>query len=100
MKSPGRALAWEFWRRHRWGWIAIAGYLVVMASVKAWALSSGHAVGTGDEETFGLFVMGPFSATILFAITVFSFGYSGDLSGRESMFPSRLLRLPITTRAL
>jgi len=31
---------------------------------------------------------------------VFTFGLSGDLAARESMYPARMLTLPVTTRAL
>jgi hypothetical protein len=98
--SPRRAIAWELWRGHRWGWGAIAIYLLVMAGIKAWAFAFGHTLTVNDDETFGLFVMFPMSATILYAITVFTFGLTGDLAARESLFPRRLLRLPVTTRSL
>lgn len=98
--SPPGAIAWEFWRRHRWGWGAIAAYLLVMIGVKSWAFVHGHILTIDDGETFGLFVMLPLSATILYAITVFTFGLTGDLAARESLFPPRLLRLPMTTRSL
>ena len=98
--SPAAAIGWEFGRRHRWGWAAVAAYFVFMIAVKSWAFATGHTLTIEDDESFGLFVMGPLSATLLYTIVVFTFGYSGDIAGRESMFPARLLRLPISTNAL
>jgi len=33
-RSPAAAIAWEFRRRYRWGFAAIAVYFVVLAAVK------------------------------------------------------------------
>ena len=34
MRSHAAAVAWEFWRRHRWGLIAVACYLLALATFK------------------------------------------------------------------
>src|SRR5205807_8565969 len=39
-------------------------------------------------------------ATFIYFLAVFSFGLSGDLAARESMYPARMLTLPVTTAAL
>jgi hypothetical protein len=98
--SPAAALGWEFGRRHRWGWAAVGAYFVMMIAIKSWAFAAGQTLTIEDDESFGLFVMGPLSATLLYTIVVFTFGFSGDIAARESMFPARLLRLPISTSAL
>ena len=42
----------------------------------------------------------PLTATFTYFLAVFSFGYSGDLAARQSMYPARLFALPVTTSAL
>ncbi len=42
----------------------------------------------------------PLTAAVLYLLAMFSFGLSGDLAARQSMYPPRLLTLPVTTAAL
>src|SRR5688500_213488 len=44
--------------------------------------------------------MGPMTAAAVYFLAVFSFGLSGDLAARQSIFPVRMLTLPVTTAAL
>ncbi len=100
MLSPAAAIAWEFRRRHRWGLIAVTGYLLVLAVLKLLIFGPGHRVTFADEQTFAFFVMVPLTSTFLYFLAVFSFGLSGDLAGRKSMYPARMFTLPVTTAAL
>jgi hypothetical protein len=100
VRSPAAAIAWEFRRRHRWGLIAVTGYLLVLAVWKLLIFGPGHRVTFADEQTFAFFVMVPLTSTFLYFLAVFSFGLSGDLAGRESMYPARMFTLPVTTAAL
>src|SRR5207247_6832352 len=100
MPSVARAIAWEFRQRHRWGLIALAGYLVVLATLKLRILGSGQAVHVETPERFAVVVMGPLTATFMYFLAVFSFGLAGDLAARQSMYPARLFALPVTTAAL
>jgi len=100
MRSPALAIAWEFRRRHRWGWIALAGYLVVLATIKLLILGPGQRVNFADDESFALVVAVPITATFMYFLAVFSFGLAGDLAARRSMYPARLFTLPVTTAAL
>jgi hypothetical protein len=93
-------MGWEFLRRHRWGWVAIIAYIATLGGVRLWIFASGHPVTIADDEAFGLFVMFPLSASFFYSVTVYTFGLSGDLAARESLFPPRLLRLPMTSGAL
>ena len=34
MRSPAAAIAWEFRRKHRWGLIALTGYLLILATIR------------------------------------------------------------------
>jgi len=95
MRSPGAAFAWEFRQRHRWGFVAVGVYLFVLALIKLVGLRIEL-----DEETFALVIVTPLTSTLLYFMAVFSFGLDGDFSARRSMYPSRMLTLPVTTGAL
>lgn len=97
MRSPAAAFAWEFRHRHRWGLIALAGYLLVMAAIK---LLPGPHITVDSPEGFGFVVMVPLAATFTYLLAMFSFGLTGDLGARQSTFPPRLFSLPVTTAAL
>src|SRR5712692_421187 len=99
MRSPAAAIAWEFRRRHRWGLIALAAYLLVLATIKLLILGPGKRVDL-DEETFALVVVVPLTATFMYLLAMFTFGLSGDIAARQSMYPARMFTLPITTAAL
>ena len=44
MQSPALAIGWAFLRRHRWGLIAVAGYLFVVAMIRFLILEPGEPV--------------------------------------------------------
>src|SRR5436305_1607890 len=99
MRSLAAALAWQFRRRHRWGLIAIIGYLFVLAMIKLVLFERGQRVEL-DDESFAFLVVVPLTATFIYFLSAFSFGFSGDLAARQSMYPARMLALPVTTSAL
>jgi hypothetical protein len=99
MHSPAAAVAWQFRRRHRWGLIAMIGYLFVLAMIKLVILERGQRVDL-DDESFAFLVIVPVTATFLYFLAMFSFGLSGDLAARESMYPARMLTLPVPAAAL
>jgi len=98
--SPAAAIAWEFQRRHRWGLLAIAAYLIVLAIVKLVVLARGQAVVFRSDESFAFAVIVPLDATLTYCLALFTYGLSGDLAGRPSMYPRRLFTLPASTAAL
>ena len=100
MRSPAVAIAWEFRQRHRWGLIALTGYLLVLATIKLLILGPGQRVNFDDAQSFALVVVVPLTATFMYFLAVFSFGLAGDLAARQSMYPSRMFTLPVTTAAL
>ena len=100
MRSPAAAIAWEFRSRHRWGLLALAVYLLILAAIKLLILGSGHNVELHDTETFALVVVVPLTSTFIYFLAVFSFGLSGDLAARQSMYPARMFTLPVSTAAL
>src|SRR5207253_3836433 len=99
MRSPAAAVAWQFRRRHRWGLIAVIGYLFVLAMIKLVILERGQRLDL-DDESFALLVVVPLTATFLYFLAMFTFGLSGDIAARQSMYPARMFTLPVTTAAL
>src|SRR5437762_1915493 len=99
MRSPAVAIGWEFLRRHRWGLIAVAGYLFVVATIRFLVLESGEPVPV-DSGRFAAIVSVPLTATFVFLLAVFSFGFAGDLAARQSMYAARVFTLPVTIAAL
>jgi len=87
-------------RRHRWGLIAVAAYLIVLAVVKLVVRARGRAVVFGSDESFAFAVIVPLDAILTYCLALFTYGLSGDLAGRPSMFPRRLFTLPASTAAL
>jgi hypothetical protein len=99
MQSAAAATAWEFRQRHRWGLTALAGYLIVLATVKLVVVSTGQRVDLTDES-FALVIVVPLTATFMYLLAMFTFGLSGDLAARQSMYPARMFTLPVTSGAL
>jgi len=100
MRSPAAAIAWEFRRKHRWGLLALSVYLIVIATIRLLTLKEGQTVDFDDVQSFALVVVVPITSTFMYFLAVFSFGLSGDLAARQSMYPARMFTLPITTGAL
>src|SRR5947208_6059879 len=99
MRSPAVAIGWEFRRRHRWGLIAVAGYLFVVAMIRFLILERGEPVLV-DSGRFVALVSVPRRAAFVYLLAVFSFGFAGDLAARHSMYPARMFTLPVTNAAL
>src|SRR2546427_7339111 len=99
MRSPALAIGWEFRRRHRWGLIAVAGYLFVVAMIRFLILEPGEPVLV-DSGRFAAMVSVPLTATFVYLLAVFSFGFAGDLAARPSMYPALMFTLPVTNAAL
>lgn len=103
MRSPSgaaSAFAWEFRRRHRWGLTAIAGYLLVLGVIRLLILDPGRGIDFEDAPSFALAVVVPVCSTFMYFLGVFSFGLSGDLAARQSIYPTRMFTLPVTSARL
>src|SRR2546428_736960 len=99
MRSPALEIGWEFRRRHRWGLTAVAGYLFVVVMIRFLILEPGEPVLV-DSGRFAAQVSVPLTATFVYLLAVFSFGFAGDLAARHSMYPARMFTLPVTNAAL
>ena len=67
--------------------------------IKLLIVGPGQRVGL-DDESFALVVIVPIMATFMYFLAVFSFGLAGDIAARQSIYPSRMFALPVTTGAL
>ena len=100
MQSAAAAIGWEFRARHRWGFLGVVIYMVVLAAVKLAVTVRGVTLYVDTSEAFAFMVMVPLASTATYFLAVFTFGLDGDLAARQSMYPSRRLALPVTTTAL
>jgi len=100
VRSAAAAIGWEFLRRHCWGFSALAAYFVVLAVVKLLIVASGHPITLETTARFAIAVPLPLGATLTYLLAAFSFGFSGDLAARQSMYPARMFTLPVTTARL
>src|SRR3989442_11722367 len=100
MRSPALAIAWEFRRRHLWVLIALAGYLLALAAIKFLIPGPGEPVTLDPPDGRVGVAMVPLSTTFFYFLAVYSSGLTGDLAGRQSIYPARMFALPVTTKAL
>ncbi|HEY4643002.1 MAG TPA: hypothetical protein VII75_16805 [Thermoanaerobaculia bacterium] len=96
---PAGAIAWEFHRRHRWGFIALGVYVAALAVIK-FVVLRGRPIAFRDAESFAFAVIFPLTATCIYFLAVFTFGLDGDIAARESIYPRRLFTLPLSSDAL
>src|SRR3954453_12702854 len=99
MRTPAAAIAWEFRQRHRWGLMAVLATIFILGAIKAAVLATRMHPELNDT-TFPLLVPIPLAATSIYLLAVFTFGITGDLAARESMYPPRMLTLPVSSAAL
>lgn len=99
MRSPAAAILWEFRQRHRWGLLAVLAAILMLGGIKIAVLTGLLHLQMGDVM-FAFLVPMPLAATYLYLLAVFTFGLSGDLASRESMYPPRMLTLPVSSEAL
>ena len=100
MRSAAHAIAWQFGRRHRWGFIAVVVYVIALAVTRLLILDPAQPIRLDSPESFALVVMVPMTGSFTYFLAVFSFGLEGDLGRRESIYPARMFTLPLTTAEL
>ena len=100
MRTPAAAFGWEFFHRHR-GYVAgLIGYLLILGLIKPLYLGPDATVSFDPPDGFAAFAVVPFTVTFFYLIGVFTFGLTGDLAARQSIYPPRLFTLPISTAGL
>jgi hypothetical protein len=100
VRGAARAIAWDFARHHRFGLVLLATYLVAFAAVKLWMLGPEAILRFDPPNGLASFVVIPVTIAFFYLVGVFTYGLSGDLAARESIFPRRMLTLPVKTAAL
>ena len=100
MRSAGAAFAWEFQRQHQLGLAALAIYLIAFAAIKVFLLPPEYVLRVDPPNGLAAFIVVPVTAMMFYLVGVFTFGLSGDLAGRSSIYPPYKLTLPVSTRAL
>ena len=92
------AFAWMFWRRHRWGLLALLAYLLVAA-----VLSAVLPAYVPLDVAPAVFVLLIFPSLILamFLLGMFCLVEANSpIGGRQTCFPADLFILPVRTGAL
>ena len=100
MHGAARALGWEAWRRSRLGLIALGAYIATFLALEQLILGPSHPITLDPPNGLAGFIIAPVSITYFYLVCVVSFGLSGDLAARQSIFPARLFTLPLATRTL
>lgn len=95
-----RAIGWEFWRRHRWGFRAMGAYFASLAATRLVMVVRHIHVDFRSETSFALVVLVPTVVSFLYLLAVFSYGSAGDIAARQSMYPARMFTLPLSNAAL
>lgn len=99
MRGAGRAIVWEFWQHHRLGLIVLAIYIAGFVAIKRLVLPDA-VLRVAPPNGLAGFLIGPISIAWFYFLAVFTYGLSGDLAARESVFPKRMFTLPVGNMAL
>ncbi len=100
MQSHALAIGWEFRKRHAWPLIAMGVYLLGLAVFRLVFYVPGEPITVVPPDGRAATVIAPLSWAFFYYLAVFSFGLSGDLGARQSIFPARMFSLPVRTAAL
>jgi hypothetical protein len=100
MMRVARAFLWEYRRRHQLALGVLVVYLIAFLALQRFVLGLEYKVRLNPPNGFAFFVILPGLSMLFYMIGAFTYGLSGDLAARESIFPKRMLTLPITTHAL
>ncbi len=100
MRSPAAAFAWEFRQRHRWPLIALIAFAAAVAVYRFLVVGEGATLRLDPPDGLAGLLIAPLSIGFFYILAVFSFGLSGDLAARQSLYPARMFALPISTAAL
>jgi polyhydroxybutyrate depolymerase len=99
MPSPGFTIVRTLARQHRWGLAAVGVYLVLVAVARLLVFEPGWP-GRENPGGFAATTIVPLWTAFIYLVAVFSFGLSGDVTARQSMYPARFFTLPVRTATL
>jgi len=94
-----RALAREFVGA-RIVLLALAAYMVAFYVIQGLIVGPGHPIRLAPPNGLAAVLVVPMTFAGFYFIGIFTFGLSGDLAARESIYPRRLFTLPLTNAAL
>ncbi|PYR36836.1 MAG: hypothetical protein DMF90_08815 [Acidobacteria bacterium] len=80
--------------------IALGAYVIIFLAIKLVILGPGHPIRLNPPNGLAALIIAPVSMTLFYFVAVFSYGLSGDVAARQSIYPSRMFTMPVTTRAL
>lgn len=100
MRSATLAIGWEFRKRHAWPLIAMGVYMLGLAAIKLLGLGPLDSITVVPPDGRAAVLIVPLSWTFMYYLAAFTFGFSGDLTARQSIFPARLFTLPVRTETL
>ena len=100
MTPAARAIGWQFQRQHRLGLLLLAAYLIALWAVKMLVLGPAHDIRLRPPNGMAGLIVAPVSITFFYFVGLFTFGFAGDLAARQSIYPSRMFTLPVTTASL
>ena len=100
MRGAASAFAWQFRRQHRWGLTGVAAAIAGLAAIKFYKLAVHGVVEFDTDVGFAFTLLIPLVAAFFFFLAAFTFGLQGDVAARESMYPRRLLTLPVMSEEL
>ena len=100
MAVPALATGWEFRKRHLWPLLAMGVYMLGLAAIKLLHLGPIESITVVPPDGRAAVLIAPLSTTFMYYLGVCSFGLSGDLAARRSIFPARLFTLPVRTESL
>ena len=99
MRGHGSAIGGEF-HRHLWALAAYAVFLLSLGPIIPAVFGADATIQLVPPDGLGALLVVPLSFAFFYYLAVFSYGLSGDLAGRASIFPRRLFTLPVTTLAI
>ncbi len=74
--------------------------MLVLAAIGVLGLGPADAITVVPPDGRAAVLIAPLSTTFMYYLAVFSFGFSGDLAARPSIFPARMFTLPVRTGTL
>lgn len=99
MRGASRAIGWEFWQRHRFGLVILGIYCAGFLAVKGLFFPE-VAIRVAPPNGPAAFLVAPLTIAWFYFLAVFTYGLSGDIGARESVFPKRMFTLPVSNLAL
>jgi hypothetical protein len=95
-----RAFAWQFGRSHFFVLAGLAAYIAAFSALAPLFVSPDDPIRLTPPDGRAAFLTVPITFGAFYFVGMFTFGLSGDLAARESIFPRRMFTLPVTSAEL